>query len=60
MSVSNLIEKRLRELCEQDKSVERLFAQWQYEKRPVTDALATVVYTFPHYSRHDASHSETI
>jgi hypothetical protein len=53
-------EQALRRKCEQNPDVALLFAQWEYDRRLVADALSTVSRFFPHYSRHDASHSNTI
>jgi len=53
-------EQALREKCQQNPDLSVLVSQWDYDKRLVTDALQIVGMTFPHYSRHDASHSNTI
>jgi Histidine kinase-, DNA gyrase B-, and HSP90-like ATPase len=37
-----------------------LYAQWNYDKKVVPDALNSVSNLFPHYSLHDESHSITI
>jgi hypothetical protein len=37
-----------------------LEAQWDYDKRLVAQALQGIIWRFPHYSLHDASHSDTI
>ena len=37
-----------------------LVAQWEYDKKLVTEALKTVPLIFPHYSQHDESHSISI
>jgi hypothetical protein len=55
-----LIEKRFNSLCDVSDGGAILRAQWEYDKRLLTTALATIVTNFPHYSQHDASHSETI
>lgn len=54
------IEQRLREVCADDSRLRLLEVQWEYDKNSVRDALQAVATTFPHYSRHDASHSNTI
>jgi hypothetical protein len=53
-------EQALREKCQQNPDLSVLVSQWDYDKRLITDALQIVGMTFPHYSRHDASHSNTI
>jgi hypothetical protein len=53
-------EQALRRKCEQNPDLALLLSQWEYDRRLVADALQTVVRYFPHYSRHDASHSNTI
>ena len=53
-------EQALRKKCEQNPDLALLLSQWEYDRRLVADALQTVVRYFPHYSRHDASHSNTI
>jgi len=54
------LERALRRKCAEDERVGMLIAQWEYDKRLVSQALQTVGYNFPHYSRHDASHSDNI
>jgi len=58
--VSSIFEKALRSRCEADPDVAPLGAQWEFDQRLIANALAGVALTFPHYSRHDASHSNTI
>ncbi|HYQ44275.1 MAG TPA: hypothetical protein VER11_19970 [Polyangiaceae bacterium] len=41
-------------------SAKLLEAHWQYDKLLLADGLQAVGATFPHYSRHDASHSRRI
>ena len=53
-------EQALRRKCEQNPDLSLLLSQWEYDRRLVSDALQTVLRYFPHYSRHDASHSNTI
>jgi hypothetical protein len=54
------LESHLRSLCTEDARLRLLEAQWEYDKNLVQQALQTVGNTFPHYSRHDATHSNTI
>jgi hypothetical protein len=58
--MSFLFEQALRRKCDQNPDLALLQAQWEYDRRLVADALQTVGWTFPHYSRHDVSHSNTI
>ena len=58
--MSTELEKALIEKCANDPRLELLQAQWTYDKRLATKALQTVGNNFPHYSLHDASHSNTI
>lgn len=58
--MSFLFEQALRKKCEQNPDVSLLFAQWEYDRRLVADALQTIGRFFPHYSRHDVSHSNAI
>lgn len=54
------IEKRLKQLAEQNPNYSLLWAQWEFDKKLLSRALNTVSRDFPHYSLHDASHSSTI
>jgi len=56
----NEFEKALYAHCQEDSQYEVLWAQWTYDKRLVAQALQAVGVLFPHYSLHDASHSNTI
>jgi hypothetical protein len=58
--MSTSIERALRRRCAQDDSVKLLEAQWDYDKRLVAQALQGIIWRFPHYSLHDASHSNAI
>jgi hypothetical protein len=54
------LERALRRKCETDERLRLLQAQWEYDRLLVRDALQAVSANFPHYSKHDASHSDTI
>lgn len=54
------IEQHLEEICARNRVFEILNAVWKLNKSNLTNALSTVSHVFPHYSRHDHSHSETI
>lgn len=44
----------------QEPHAELLLSQWNFDRRALTQSLASIVYTFPHYSRHDHSHADEI
>ncbi len=54
------IEKRLKELSNIDDRYDKVYSLWCINKKIYSDALASVSYYYPHYSLHDASHSESI
>ncbi len=54
------IERELRERCRSNPNLGILLAQWEYDVRLLANALQVVGNNFPHYSFHDATHSETI
>ena len=54
------LEKHLEALCEADASCKQLLASWWYNKDTLHNALSTIASYFPHYSRHDDSHSMTL
>lgn len=54
------LEKALESKCQKDPQYATLWAQWTFDKQLVGRALQSVASTFPHFSRHDASHSDTI
>lgn len=56
----SIIENELRKRCQIKPELGILLAQWEYDSRLFGRALNTIGYTFPHYSLHDSSHSETI
>lgn len=58
--MSSSFEHALRARSEADPDVAPLSAQWEFDRRLITNALAGVALTFPHFSRHDASHSSAI
>lgn len=58
--MSSIIEAELRTRCANNEGLRLLIAQWEYDLRLLQQALTTVAHVFPHYSLHDASHSETI
>lgn len=58
--MSSIIKQRLKELCDQNPSLNILWAQWSFDEQLISKALNNVNQIFPHYSRHDASHSNQI
>ena len=54
------LEKRLRKIAADDREVEQLHAQWIFDEPIVGQALNAVATWFPHYSRHDSSHSRKV
>lgn len=58
--MASLIEEELRARCSTNENLRLLLAQWEYDRLLLKRALTTVGHAFPHYSLHDATHSETI
>ena len=54
------LEKHLKFLSEMDKDYELLYSIWGLNKQNLTQGLNLVSNTYPHYSKHDISHSMTI
>lgn len=54
-----LLEKRLRQLSV-DADSEKMYSQWNIIKSSVEEKLKTVSSHFPHFSKHDVTHSQTI
>lgn len=59
-SMSAQLIERLNRACEEDPSLQPLAAQWIFDQQLIGKALQNVVVQFPHYSRHDESHSVQI
>lgn len=55
--MATLLTRRLEDLARQDDTLEPLQAQWAFDRRLAGKALQNVGNLFPHYSRHDESHS---
>ena len=51
------LEKHLETLSKDDEKVKQLFATWTQNKNHLPDALGTIGTIFPHYSKHDITHS---
>lgn len=58
--MSTLLIARLTDCCSRDLALEPLLAQWTFDKRLTSKALQNIGALFPHYSRHDESHSTQI
>ncbi|MCW7476651.1 ATP-binding protein [Leptospira bandrabouensis] len=56
----SLIYKVLKEKCDDDRDLAPLLAQWEFDQKLLSNALRSIAYSFPHYSMHDESHSNTI
>lgn len=56
----NYIELKLKQKAELHSEGEVYYRQWMLAKQYLPQLLNTISHVFPHYSLHDASHSETI
>lgn len=56
----NYIESKLKDKAELHSEGEIYYRQWMLAKQYLPQLLNTISHVFPHYSLHDASHSETI
>lgn len=54
------LEQHLRMFSETDQAGAMLYSYWVVEKKKLSKKLKAVPQAYPHYSMHDASHSETI
>ncbi|MDK0734009.1 ATP-binding protein [Clostridium perfringens] len=54
------LETHLKTLCEENREYTNLYSSWALNKTNYTNILTTIQMNFPHYSLHDASHSESI
>lgn len=54
------LEKVFKVACEKHEQLKLLDSQWSFDKELISKALQNIGATFPHYSRHDASHSRQI
>jgi len=52
--------KHLKDWAEKDAIYKPLESQWTFDERLIAKALQNVSVYFPHYSRHDESHSRQI
>lgn len=58
--MASIIKERLKELCSTEPALSVLWAQWTFDEQLISKALNNVSQIFPHYSLHDASHSNQI
>lgn len=54
------LEKIFEEACEKHEHLKLLQSQWRFDRELISKALQNISSVFPHYSRHDASHSKQI
>lgn len=54
------LESHLEQLCKNYPEYTSLLSTWKLNKETCTDALKTVVASYPHFSLHDISHSEAV
>jgi hypothetical protein len=54
------LEDHFKEVCSRHPHLKLLESQWRFDEELISKALQNVSSVFPHYSRHDASHSRQI
>ena len=54
------LEKIFEDACEKHEHLKLLQSQWRFDRELIAKALQNISSVFPHYSRHDASHSKQI
>jgi hypothetical protein len=54
------LEKEFAKACKKHSNLKLLESQWRFDKELISKALQNISAIFPHYSRHDASHSKQI
>lgn len=54
------LEQHLFEICNSNVAYANLLSVWNINKKMCQDVLSTVVMNYPHYTKHDISHCETI
>lgn len=54
------LEDTFTEACNQHDHLKLLESQWRFDKELISKALQNIASIFPHYSRHDSSHSKQI
>ena len=58
--MSDRLQRHFEEVSGQQENLKLLHSQWQFDKKLIPKALQTIGGLFPHYSRHDQSHSDQI
>lgn len=58
--MADLLVNHLKIKSEEHSALQSLFSQWDFDRKLIPKALQTVGNLFPHYSRHDESHSRQI
>nr|WP_319565471.1 hypothetical protein [uncultured Rhodoferax sp.] len=58
--MSDRLQKHFEDVSGKQSNLKRLHSQWQFDKELIPKALQTIGGLFPHYSRHDQSHSDQI
>ncbi|MEE4127063.1 ATP-binding protein [Pseudomonas viridiflava] len=58
--MADLLVKHLKRKAEKHSALRSLYSQWDFDEKLIPKALQTIGSLFPHYSRHDESHSKQI
>lgn len=58
--MADLLIKHLKKTTEEHSALRSLYSQWDFDEKLIPKALQAVGVLFPHYSRHDESHSKQI
>ena len=58
--VSTNIEERLKQVSIEQQEYSDLWATWELNKQALEPILSAIIKDYPHFSFHDASHSESI
>jgi len=58
--MADLLVKHLRMKADEHSALRSLYSQWDFDEKLIPKALQTIGSLFPHYSRHDESHSKQI
>lgn len=54
------LDRHLKDWCDDHAEYGNLYATWSLNKKMCTETLKNVVVNYPHFSMHDASHSEAV
>lgn len=54
------LEQHLIEICNSNTTYANLLSVWNINKKMCQDVLSTVILNYPHYTKHDISHCDTI